>query len=101
MLNERNWPGPGDEATWPAYAGHPSDPRYDGRADDAIERLADDMAKSPEDVLDAIGCLPDTAWPAIAAAIAQADAGALLKAFQDALAPVQWDLAQGRVEAQA
>ena len=26
--DERNFPGPGDEATWPPYSGHPNDPRY-------------------------------------------------------------------------
>lgn len=26
-MNYQNLPGPGDEATWPPYAGHPNDPR--------------------------------------------------------------------------
>lgn len=32
--NDVNMPGPGDEATWPAYTGHPLDPRNDGYDDD-------------------------------------------------------------------
>lgn len=30
MHNDRTIPGFGDEATWPAYAGHPNDPRDPG-----------------------------------------------------------------------
>lgn len=26
-------PGPGDPATWPAFAGHPNDPRHPGDAE--------------------------------------------------------------------
>lgn len=30
MYNERDYPGTGDEATWPVYSGYPNDPRDPG-----------------------------------------------------------------------
>ena len=50
--NPTNCPGPGDEATWPAYAGHPNDPRAPDDDQDfedlprgeQIERLTDEFS---------------------------------------------------------
>jgi hypothetical protein len=39
-----NLPGPGDEATWPAYSGHPNDPRGpldDGEDEEDIDEDID------------------------------------------------------------
>lgn len=56
-----NWqdgPGPGDEATWPPYSGHPNDPRNPGIDDDDYERMIndriDDLLEEPGWVEEAI-----------------------------------------------
>lgn len=36
-------PGPGDEVTWPAYAGHPNDPRAPAEHDCGCERCAEEF----------------------------------------------------------
>jgi len=42
--------GYGDEATWPAYSGHPGDPRApcEPDIDEAIEDMIDDAASDPD-----------------------------------------------------
>lgn len=50
--------GPGDPATWPAYSGHPNDPRAEDESDDiASRRLGIECAiadlKRAEEALDA------------------------------------------------
>lgn len=35
-------PGPGDEATWPSYAGHPNDPRAPDTESDGLDEFTPD-----------------------------------------------------------
>lgn len=90
--------GPGDEATWPPFAGHPNDPRYDDSRDIAIETLAAEMADNPFDVQDAIDRLPEDSWWPIAQALAKRDAQALLAAFEALLMPVMTRLAEEHLD---
>ena len=43
--------GPGDSATWPAYAGHPNDPRYNGEDEDNLEGAMVELEGNTIDVL--------------------------------------------------
>ena len=49
-VNFANMPGPGDEATWPPYSGHPNDPRApdDSGRDEAIEERAQELLAGSE-----------------------------------------------------
>ena len=63
-------PGPGDEATWPAYTGHPNDPRNDDLDDDTLdaesaqEMAAEQCASNPGMVSQWLAdiCDTDGAW---------------------------------------
>jgi hypothetical protein len=48
-MNLATLPGPGDEATWPAYTGHPNDPRApdDEGRDTAIDERAAELLTAP------------------------------------------------------
>ena len=48
-MNLATLPGPGDEATWPAYTGHPNDPRApdDEGRDAAIDERAAELLTAP------------------------------------------------------
>ena len=44
--------GPGDEATWPAFSGHPLDPRFDDDAYELEAQLAYEAASAEIDSAD-------------------------------------------------
>ncbi len=94
-------PGPGDGATWPAYAGHPNDPRCDApeitEAD--VSLLAYDLSRDPASIGDALEFLPAEGWEALCKAIAQRDAESLLRTCIETISPVLRDLARARLEA--
>lgn len=91
-MNERNYPGPGDEATWPPCVGHPGDPRTE--YDDSAELLSETYWQAVDILEEAIEALDGDDWAAIAEALATDNADAVLAAFQEALAPVLLNMAE-------
>lgn len=68
-------PGPGDPETWPAFAGHPNDPRHPGDAE----------CPDCDELLDEDGCCPECGW-----SVPEPDYEAIAEARAEALDGGWW-----------